>query len=253
MANPKKITDLNPLGAAPSDADLLIIEDDNASETKSITIANAMKAAPVQSVNGADGAVTFDYIKTINNKGGDPSRNLNLQLEDVNNLKSELTRLEAKIGGGGKVKPVSPPTADVQVPTGPYYFGEDIDVDGTGSDGAPETIVSYKWTFGNGDTSTASAYTHTLPAGNTGETKRQNYAINLEVTDNHQPLAEIGVKAVLIELERKPLEGPDNQSSQVILLNANMQPILIAAFPFQAIVQTQDWPTASGDAWNLYS
>jgi len=222
-------------------------------KTKKLLVNKAMEAAPVQSVNGADGDITFDYVESINGKGADPSRNIDLQLDDVNNLKSELARIEAKIGKGGSVKPVSPPTADVQVTAGPYYFGDTIDVDGTASDGAPETIVMYEWSFGNGETSTASTYTHTFPVGNAGETKRQNYAVSLEVVDDATPYAESGKFTVLLELVRKPLEEATNISFLVVLLNANGQPLLLPAGITQASVEWSNSVNDPTHTWNLYT
>jgi len=60
MAN-KKISALDPLGTTPAVGDILPITDVSGTPTtKSVTVANLMAAAPVQSVNTATGAVVLD-------------------------------------------------------------------------------------------------------------------------------------------------------------------------------------------------
>lgn len=252
MANPKKITDLNPLGAAPSNADLLIIEDDNASETKSITIANAMKAAPVQSVNGADGVVTFDYVESINGKKGPLAK---LSRTDITGLDAEIVAIWAAIGSGGGVNPKHPPEAKAEVQeAGPYYYGATITLDGSNSDPNPvdpsngNVIVSYTWKTGDGSTSMGTTTTHTLPTGTLGDTGT-SYSINLVVVDDETSLAERDGDTIIIQIEPAPLE-PSNSESANQLFVTSTGALLLRAPQFTQI--TTVFNAGGGDEVETY-
>jgi len=268
----KKITELDPLGTKPSDTDLLVVVDLANNKTKKLQVNKAMEAAPVQSVNGADGAVTFDYVESINGKKGVIPL---LKLADIEDLLSELARIEAKIGGGGKVKPFAPPEAAINITTTPptsspttFYFGTDLAMDDTGtvakqaSNGAQKNIVAWDWTIPlTGGTKYASDnVTHTLPAGNTNE-KSRPFTIELTVTDNAKSASnnqdaynEQGTVTKTITLVPAPLEEPKNQTIQIMLLNANFNPILRAPKVTQAAVQWEDFNASPNiHVWNIYN
>ncbi|CAD6492864.1 MAG: PKD domain protein [Candidatus Argoarchaeum ethanivorans] len=72
-----------------------------------------------------------------------------------------------------------PPTAVITSPTatGTYRVGDEVSFLSTGSEDPDGTIVSYNWTFGDGNTSEVANTTHTYATANA-------YTVMLTVTDN---------------------------------------------------------------------
>ena len=274
MAN-KTVPNLPEQSTKPTAAHELIIDD--GTTTKRVDVSVLMEAAPVQSVDGNVGAVTLDYVKKVNGELPDANGEVTLDvshikpiaINDVTNLATEL----AKLGGGPKLKPIDPPTAEVNISTNPpdpgepdkYYFGAIVDMDaynsvaGTASGGASKTLISWEWQIPavTGPTFTSDNIVgHQFPAGTQGQTSI-SYTIRLTVTDDAMaqgdPYDESGTTNRIITLIPPPLEAPDNQSSQIMLLNANLDPILQAAHAHQAVIQTDTWPDGSTDTWNLIS
>jgi len=274
MAN-VKVPNLPPQSTKPASGDELIIDD--GTTTKRVDVSVLMEAAPVQSVDGNVGAVTLDYVKKVNNISPNASGEVTLDVSHIKpitiNDVTDLANQLAKLGGGPKLKPHDPPTAVIDITTPPpdsgqpntYHFGAIVNMDANSStagtaksNGNQKLINSWAWEVPVGGTAHTgnNIVGHQFPAGTHGQTSL-TYVLQLTVTDNAtvegDPFNESGTTNRFITLVPPDLEEPDNQSFQVMLLNANLQPILKAAFPFQAIVQTASWPSGSADTWNLYS
>lgn len=248
----KKITDLDPLSTKPSDTDFLVVVDVANNKTKKLQVNKAMEAAPVQSVNGADGVVTFDYVESINGKKGPLAK---LNKADITGLDTEIVAIWAAIGSGGGVNPKHPPEAKAEVQeAGPYYYGATITLDGSNSDPNPvdpsngNSIISYTWKTGDGSTSTGTTTTHTLPTGNLGDTGT-SYSINLVVIDDEAGFNEKDGNTIFINIEPAPLE-PSNSESANQLFVTSTGALLLRAPQFTQI--TTVFNAGGGDEVETY-
>ena len=272
MAN-VTVPNLPPQSTKPASGNKLIIDD--GTTTKHVEVSTLMEAAPVQSVDGNVGAVTLDYVKKVNNispnANGEVTLNVShikpIAISDVTNLATEL----AKLGGGPKIKPHDPPTAEVNISTNPpnplkeneYYFGAIVDMDaynsvaGTASGGASKTLISWEWQIPavTGPTFTSDNIVgHQFPVGTQGQTST-SYTIRLTVTDDASaqgdPYDESGTTNRIITLIPAPLEEADNISFLVTLLNSFNQPLLLAA-GYQQVTVTWENLNGNNETWTLF-
>ncbi|RZB28882.1 MAG: hypothetical protein AEth_01486 [Candidatus Argoarchaeum ethanivorans] len=139
-----------------------------------------------------DGAVVYDWDGTRHNdrtvtwdgknettgiQVPDGTYTVNLTVTNTTTGLTDYNRTEAVIVSS--VVSNQPPTAFITAPTasGTYHVGDEVSFHATDSSDPDGYIVSYNWTFGDGNTSEVANTTHTYATANT-------YTVILTVTDN---------------------------------------------------------------------